>query len=241
VKSLQDAVSAFRQQGESGLSMAEAQVDLARALARAGRGDEAAAPLEEAEKIEQALKNQPLQAAVLNTRGDIAFYGGDLKAADQFYDVALRLASPTKEKDTTLLSKLNLARVRIAEGQFQEALRALQPMAQSSGTIAQNLALEISLATIEAEIGLKDYERAIHDLDQELAKAQRAGERFGLARIYYLLGTATRLSGNADRAADYYHEAANLLTAVRSDPGAENIMRRTDFKTMYDDSNRWRK
>ena len=35
-------------------------------------------------------------------------------------------------------------------------------------------------------------------------------------------------------------EAAQLLVAVRGDSGAENIMQRTDFKTMYDESNRWK-
>ncbi len=62
VKSLQDAVKAFREQGENGLNMAEFLTDLAGALARAGRGDEAAAPLDEAQKIQQALKNDALLA-----------------------------------------------------------------------------------------------------------------------------------------------------------------------------------
>ncbi len=42
VKSMQDAVKVFRAQGENGLDMAGALNDLAGALARAGRGDEAA-------------------------------------------------------------------------------------------------------------------------------------------------------------------------------------------------------
>ena len=57
VKSMQDAVKSFRRQGENGLDMAEFLNDLSGALARSGRSDEAAAPLEEAEKIQQALKN----------------------------------------------------------------------------------------------------------------------------------------------------------------------------------------
>jgi hypothetical protein len=65
--------------------------------------------------------------------------------------------------------------------------------------------------------------------------------RFGLARIYYLLGTSARLSGSAAIAADYYRQAAQLLEIIRSDPGAENIMRCPDFKTMYDESKRWKK
>jgi tetratricopeptide (TPR) repeat protein len=241
VKSLQDAVNAFRQQGENGHSMAGALNDLAGALARAGRGDESAAPLDEAEKIQQALKNDALQADILNTQGDIAFYRGDLKTAARLYDSALRLASHTKENEVVLLSRLNVARVRNAEGQFQEALRTLQTMLSGKGAVNANLALEITLARVQSEMGIRDYARANHELEQELPRAQRAGVRFGLARIYYLLGTSARLSGSADRAAEYYREAARLLDAVRGDPGAENIMRRADFKTMYDESNRWKR
>ncbi len=90
-------------------------------------------------------------------------------------------------------------------------------------------------------IGIKDYKQANHELEQELTQAQRAGMRFDLATIYYLLGTSARLNGNADRAADYYREAAQRLDGIRGDPGAENILRRTDVKVMYDESNRWKK
>jgi hypothetical protein len=48
------------------------------------------------------------------------------------------------------------------------------------------------------------------------------------------------LSGQGVRAAGDYREAAQLLDAIRSDPGAENILRRADVKTMYDESNRWK-
>jgi eukaryotic-like serine/threonine-protein kinase len=240
-KSLKDAVNTFRQQGENGHSMAEALNDLAEALARAGRGDESVAPLDEAEKIQQSLKSDALQADILNTRGDIAFYRGDLKGAGQIYESALRLASRTKENDVTLLSKLNVAKVRTAQGQFQEALRSLQSLLNTKTAINAHLLLEINLAKAQAEIGVKDYTRADHDLEQELAKAQRAGVRFGLARIYYLLGTSARLNGNGERAADYYSQAARSLDGVRGDSGAENILRRADVKAMYDESSRWKK
>jgi tetratricopeptide (TPR) repeat protein len=221
--------------------MAEFLNDLSAALARAGMGDQSATLLDEAEKIQQSLKNDALQAAILNTRGDIAFYRGDLRNAGEFYSSALRLASRTKEDEVTLLSKLNVARVAVAEGRFQDGLRSLQPLLNAKGAVTANLSLETNLAVAQAAIGLKDYARANHGLEQELTTAQRAGMRFELARIYYLLGTSARLSGSAARAADYYSEAAQLLDVIRGDPGAENILRRTDIKTMYDESNRWKK
>jgi hypothetical protein len=54
------------------------------------------------------------------------------------------------------------------------------------------------------------------------------------------MGNSARLRGNAGRAADDYREAAQLLDAMRGDPGAENFLRRSDIKTMYDESNRWK-
>jgi hypothetical protein len=110
----------------------------------------------------------------------------------------------------------------------------------AKGSANAYLLLQGNLAAAQAGIGLKDYARAEHDLQQELTSAQRAGMRFDSARIYYLLGTSVRLNGSADRAGGYYREAVQLLDAIRSDPGAENILRRVDVKTMYDESNRWK-
>jgi tetratricopeptide (TPR) repeat protein len=241
VKSMQDAVKSFRQQGENGLDMAEFLNGLSGALGRAGRSDEAAAPLEEAQKIQGALKNDALQSQILITRGDLAFYRGDSQSAAPFYESALRLASRTKYSEVLLQSKVNVARVAVSQGRFQEASRGLQALRNAKGSVVAHLSLEMNLELAQAEIGLKDYTRANHDLQQELPGAQRAGVRFGLARIYYLLGTSARLSGSAGIAADYYRESAQLLDVIRGDPGAENIMRCTDFKTMYDESNRWKK
>ncbi len=239
VKSMQDAVKEFRAQGENGLDMAGALNDLAGALARAGRGDEAAAPLDDATKIQQVLKNDALLASILNTRGDLAFYRGDFKGAAQFYQSAIPLATRAKNNEVLLLSRVNMARVAIAEGRFPEALRALQPLTKA--TVPAYLSSRINLAAAQAAIGMKDYKQANHELEQALTGAQRAGMRFDLATIYYLLGTSARLNGNADRAADYYREAAQQFDGIRGDPGAENILRRTDVKAMYDESNRWKK
>ncbi|MDX6461302.1 MAG: eukaryotic-like serine/threonine-protein kinase [Acidobacteriaceae bacterium] len=235
VKSLQDAVNAFRQQGESGLNMAGSLNYLSEALAKAGRGDESAANLAEAEKIQQTLKNNSFLASLLNTRGDIAFFRGDLKGADRSYTSALQLVSRARADEATLLSKLNVAKVAVAEGRFQEAMRSLQALLNLKGGVSANLSLQIQLAMAQAAIGMRDYAHADYILNQQLATAKRSGVRFDLARIYYLLGTSARLNGSGDRAADYYRQAAQLLDVIRSDSG-DNILHRADFKTMYDES-----
>ena len=165
------------------------------------------------------MKNESFLAAILNTRGDVSFFGGDVKSADKSYRSALQIVSRSREDEVTLLSKLNVARVAVAEGRFQEAMRSLQTLLNPKGGVSANLSLQIQLAMAQAAIGMKDYARADYILEQQLATAKRSGIRFDLARIYYLLGTSARLSGSADRASDYYREAAQLLDVIRSDSG----------------------
>jgi tetratricopeptide (TPR) repeat protein len=234
-------VKSFRQQGEVSLSMAGSLDDLANAQGRVGELDRAATSVEEVETMQATSKNDGLRAAAMNTRGDLAFYRGDMGKADQAYQSAQQLASRARQRLILMLSKLNLAKLAVATGRYSDALRQLQPLLNEKGTVTSNLALQIQLETAQAEIGARDYPRATQILDQELITAKRAGMRFALARIYYMMGTAARLNGSAERASEEYREAAQLLDVMRSDPGAENIQHCADFKAMYDEANRWKK
>jgi tetratricopeptide (TPR) repeat protein len=239
---MQDGVKAFRDQGEHGNAMATFLNDLAGALARAGRGDEAAQPLEEADRIARDLKNDTLSASLLNTRGDIVYYKGDLRAADQLYQSALRQTARIKDTDTIVQSKLNVATVAIAQGRAKDALATLRPLLKSGGSVSAWLNLRAAIANGEAEVAMKDYSHAQHDLEQALSQSEKAGTRLDTARIYYLLGECARLNGSGDHSqiAYYYGEAVRLLDAARSDPGAEKLLTRGDLKAMYDNANHWK-
>ena len=104
------------------------------------------------------------------------------------------------------------------------------------------LSLRCAIALAEAEVGVKDYAHAQRDLEQNLSTTEKAGMRLDMARINYLLGSSARLSGSTDRTQITYHyaEAVRLLDAIKSDPGAENILRRADLKAIYDDANRYK-
>ncbi len=236
VKSMQDAVSAFRDQGEHGRDMASFQNDLAGALARAGRGDESAKPLEEAETIARQLKNDALMAMILNTRGDVAFFKGDFSGANHIYLDALKLAQRTKDPDALLLSKLNVSRVAIAQGRSKEAVAMLRPLREQAGKAGADIAIRISIALAQAEVATKDYVQAEHDLELTLTRTEKAGMRLDSAQIYYLLATSVRLRQGDAQAKNPYREALRLLNLVHYDPGAENILKRADIKTMYDDA-----
>jgi len=242
VKSMQDGVKAFRDQKEHGAAMATFLTDLAGALARAGRGNEAAQPLDEADAIARDLKNNGLSASILNTRGDVAFFAGDLKAADQFYQSALRLTPRIKDNDIIVQSKLNVARSAIAQGRAKDALNILRPLLKPDSSVSAWLSMRAAIAYAEAEIGIKDYVHAQHDLQQALTFVEKANMRLDDARIYYLLGESARLSGSADHSqiAYYYGEAVRLLDIVKSDPGADKILTRPDLKAIYDNANHWK-
>jgi len=242
VKSMQDAVKAVRDQGDHGNILATFLNDLADALARAGRGNEAAAPLEEADGIARDLKNNGLVASISNTRGDVAFFSGDLKGADQLHQSALRLIARSKDVDTLVQSKLNVANVAIAQGRAKDALAMLRPLLKPDSTVSSYLTLRASIAYAEAELGMKDYAHAQRDLSQAQTIADRSGMRLDNARIYYLLGETARLSGTGDHAqiAFYYRETIRLLDAVKAESGAEKVLTRSDLKAIYDNANHWK-
>ena len=242
VNKMQDAVRAFRDQGEKGLGMATYLTDLAGALARAGRGDEAAKPLDEAGTIAQDLKTDSLSASILNTRGDLAYFKGDFKAADQLYQNALRLTARIKDNDIIAQSRLNVANAAIAQGRAKDALNILRPLLKSGGNVSSYLTVRSAIANAEAEIGVKDYGHAQHDLEQTLVTSDKSGMRLDNARIYYLLGESARLSGSTDRrqVAYNYGQAVRLLDAAKSSPGAEKILSRADLKSIYDNASRWK-
>ena len=242
VNKMQDAVRAFRDQGEKGSDMATFLTDLAGALARAGRVDEAAKPLDEADAIARDLKSNSLTASILNTRGDIAFFKGDPKAADQSYQSALRLTARIKDNDIIAQSKLNVANATIAQGRAKDALTMLRALLKSSSNVSSYLTVRSAIANAEAEIGTKDYAPAQRELEQILITSEKSSMRLDSARIHYLLGQAARLSGSNDHSqiAYNYAQAVRLLDAIRSDSGAEKILTRSDLKTIYDDANHWK-
>jgi hypothetical protein len=57
-----------------------------------------------------------------------------------------------------------------------------------------------------------------------------------LAREHYVLGVATRSTGNQTEAASHFRNAVQIWDEVRKEPGAEKILERGDLKSMYAES-----
>jgi tetratricopeptide (TPR) repeat protein len=239
VDSIQQAVKGYQSVADKSVDSVIALQELASALTVAGRGDEAGDALAQAERLAADLKNDTLIAQVLETRGDIALYRGDPAAATALYRSALQSATRGSDRNEVVEAKLRLATAAIAQGRSADAVARLQPLTAPGATTDRNLMLRCSVALGEALIGVKDYARARQILQQAAPQAEKSGMRMLLARIHYLEATASRLSGNSGQAWSDYREALTLLNAIRGEAGAENILRRSDLKVIFDDCNRW--
>jgi tetratricopeptide (TPR) repeat protein len=176
----------------------------------------------------------------LSFQGDAAYYRGNSKAAEALYEQALQAANQSKEPDKILIAKINLAKVAIQEGHAQQAITKLQPLLQQ----AENLGLkyttvDCSVSLAEAMLQIKDNARAQQELERALLRADKLGLKPLSAKAHYLLAGMFRTSDNQLEAQQHYQDALQLIDAMHDDPGADKLLQRSDFKTMYEESTRW--
>ena len=240
VSSIQEAVNGFTALKDRSGSMAQIQNGYARALVMAGRGGEASKPLEDAEGLARELKNDSLLADILCTKGDVRFYGGDVNGAKNFYQQSQQAAARAKDQDKILSAKLDLATVAIAQGQPQAAISALRQIIGQADTIGfKSLSVESSMQLAAAMVAAKDYVHARQELEKQLGVSEKLGLRMERARIQFLLGEALRMGGDAGEAAGHYRQVLSQLDEMKKEPGAEQLLQRSDLKTMYEEATRW--
>ncbi|HEV2491559.1 MAG TPA: tetratricopeptide repeat protein [Terriglobia bacterium] len=236
----QEALKTFRDLQEHSTDLADILSGYGRALGEAGRGAEAQSSLDEALKLARASKDDAKVAEVLNAQGDCAFYRGDLKSAGSLYQQALQAASRAKDKEQLRLSRFNLARLAIEQGHSRQALNALKSLGQEADSLGlKDLAVECAVYRAQALIDTKAYDQARQELDQALLKGEKLGLRELLARSYYLMATALRLSDNSPDAMRHYQHALALLQAIQKEPGADKVLSRADLSSIYKESVRW--
>ena len=236
----EDALKRWREVKEGGFWLPEIQGTYGNALTLMGRGDEAQKNLDEALGMARELKNNPLIARILNFEGDRLFYRGDFKAARSFFEQASQAAARTTDREQILLSKFNLAKVAVKEGRSRESLSALRGLAeQADGSGLKYLSVECSIYLAEALISGKDYSRARQELEGNLRNSEKLGLQTLLAKTHYLLAEALRLSGNQVEAARHYAEAHRILDDIRKEARSDDVLKRSDLATIYQESARW--
>jgi serine/threonine protein kinase/tetratricopeptide (TPR) repeat protein len=240
VSAMQDAVKNYQASGDKGRDLISSLNNLADTLAQAGRGDESAKPLAEAQELARDQKNAGIESAVSDVQGDVAFYRGDLKAARSAYEQSLRAGSQAKDRTLVLSAKLNLTRVAIAEGRSQPALADLRSIIQEADRLnLKYLSVRASVDLAQALIDTKDYARARQELERALGRSEKLGSRLETARIHYLMGDAMRLAGETSDASRQYQQALQIFDALKKEQGAERLLDRFDLKTIYAEASRW--
>jgi len=173
-------------------------------------------------------------AQALNDQGDSFFYQGDYKSAEPMYQQALLSASKTGDKQMTLLSKVNLAKLAIQQGSAASAVNTLRSLSDAADTLGlKYLSVECSVYLAEALIQTKNYAKARDELNRALSRSEKLGLRAQLARSQYLLGRALQLSGNAKEATSHFADARRILDDIKKDAGSDSVTKRSDLAPIY--------
>ncbi len=234
IQSKQDAVKALRDSKDKTFWMAKAQAGKAQSLIFAGRGGEATDDLTEALSLSRELKNDGMLAEALGVQGDAAFYRGDLKSAQASYSQALQAAARSKDPNTVLVAKAEVANMAVAQKRGQEAISSLKPLIQRADELGMKyVAVESSISLAEAMMQRRDAAQARTELERALLLSDKLGQKPLSARARYLLAEIATGSGNQNEARDDYREVVRLLDEMKKDPGAEKLLEREDLKNMY--------
>jgi eukaryotic-like serine/threonine-protein kinase len=239
IKSEQDALSAFRTLNDNGLWMIRMLNASAESLILAGRSDDARTDLDESLKLSRELKNDSVMAETLGVQGDTFFYNGDFNSARSSYEQAVQAAKNSHEPDTVLVANSRLAKVLVEEKRSQEAMVVLKPLLQRADDLGfKYVSVEGSILMAEAMIQRRDYPAAEQGLKRALLRSDQLGMQPLSARAHSLLADAERISGDSSDAQQDERQALNLLDSMKKDPGAEKILQRADFKTIYEQASR---
>lgn len=240
VHAMQDAVNGYRSVGDRGADMATLLNDLASALAQSGHGAEAKPLLQEAESLISSLKNDNLKAQLLVTHGDIARYAGDEKWAAALYRQALSSALRGNVPEQILICRLRSAEAGLNKSTPESSASEFRKlMQQADSRNLKYLSVESSIDSAQALIAHKDYAAAEQELQAALGKSEKLGSRFQSARIQYLLASAMRSAGKQNDASQHYRTAQKLIDDMQKDSGAEQLLLRSDVKSMYSDATRF--
>jgi tetratricopeptide (TPR) repeat protein len=235
LSSKQDALKTFVDIKDKTFWMAKVQGGYAQALIMAGRTDEAKKYLDEALALSRELKNDGMVAEILGFQGDAFFYRGDFKSAHSSYAQALQAATRSKEPNTVLTAKANLAKVEVQEKRTQEAISSLRSLIQQADDLGlKYTSVESSIFMAEAMMQNRDSVHAQTELKRALLLSDKLGMQPLSARAHYLLAIIEKDSGNATDAQDNFREVVRLVDAMKKDPGAEKLLERSDFKAMHD-------
>jgi tetratricopeptide (TPR) repeat protein len=237
LNAMKNAVDVVRQTKEMTWLTVESVGGWGDLLTQVGRGQEGRASLDEALNDARQIKNDTWTAIATNGIGDFYFYQGDYPNARQQYSQALGLASKTQDKETILVSKVNLAKTDLALGHAAATIPVLKKLSQDADTLGlKALSLECSVYLAQASIAAKNNGAAEQELTLTLAGAENLGLRVLQAKAQYLQATLQAASGKKSEAAIGYRGVVRILDGISKEDGSSKILDRADLKGIYADA-----
>ncbi|PYT90150.1 MAG: hypothetical protein DMG36_20945 [Acidobacteria bacterium] len=240
LKSEEDALKSWRGTNERGTWLPEIQGSYGNSLSLLGRWDEAQKNLDEALAASRELKNDSMVAEMLNYKGDSFFYRGDTRSAKTLYQQASQSAAHTKDREQLLISKFNLAKVAATERHTPDVINSLTVLARDMDRSGlKHLSVECATYIAAARIEAKNYSQALEVLERSVAESEKLGLKTLLAKSHYLQAEALRLSGKQAEAPRHYSEAHRIIDEIRKEAQSDDLMKRSDLTTIYQQSVRW--
>ena len=229
-----DALDALTAAKEEGFWATEVLTVYGNALAQEGNAGEAAKTLSAALAAAQSQKNQPQIGAAYNDTGDNEMYRGDLKSAAAAYASAAQTSVKTPDQNLILLSKINAAKLAVADGKFSAAASALQSLGEQADVLGlKYLSIQCLMLRGEALVGAKDFGGAQKELKTATQRSDKLNLKVLQAQSHYWMGRALELSGKAADAKDEYQQATRAADEIQKDTKNDDIKKRADLAPIF--------
>ena len=159
---------------------------------------------------------------------------GDLNAAATSYAQALQTAAKTGDAHLILLTKINMAKLAVAQGKFAAAAAALQSLGEQADALGlKYLSTQCLMLRGQAMVGMKDYANAQKELTTASLRSEKLGLRVLRAQSQFQLARALELSGNGSAAASHYQEARNAAADVEKEAHTDRLAKRFDLAPIF--------
>jgi tetratricopeptide (TPR) repeat protein len=202
-------------------------------LAQVGRGQEGKASLDEALNDAHQIKDDAAAAMATNWLGDFYYYEGDYANARQQYSQALGIAAKTADKETQLLSKVNVAKTDLALGHAAAVIPELRKLAQDAdGMGLKAVSVECSVVLAQALVATKST-AAGQALVLTQARAENLGLRVLDAKAQALQAALAAKAGKSSEASMENRAVVQILDGISKEDGAGKVLERADLKAIY--------
>ena len=239
VKSKGEALQAFRDLKQQDIWLGEILSGYGNSLNLSGRMGDAQAPLDEALKLANTLKNTNLAAQTLRFQADRLYYSGDVKRASELGKQVTQAAQSASLGSLMLLAQADVAIIASALQPTRALATRLADLAQEADTRGlKALSVDCLVQRANTLIRLGDSANGLREAERALGRAEALGLKVSQAKAHYL--KASVLRGQSDPGARRdYAAALRLLEEVKGDGGNENVLKRADLAAMHAEAVKW--